>query len=113
MPTSMVLFRYQQLSISFITSELQFDSAEHAVSFLHDNGAAFFVSKSTPPSTSSSSTSGGLAKSPHLTKRVDSLSLEEKKVSDEKKILDCRLAYPPLVECLATKHARVGIKGSI
>jgi len=102
---------YQQLPIPFITSELQFESAEQTVSFLHDNAASFWNSKpgnnTPPPST------GPLAQTPRLVQRVGTLSLEETHIPDEAKVLDCRVAHPSLVECLRTKHARVGIKGSI
>ena len=38
------------------------------------------------------------------------MSLED---ADEDKILDCKLAHAPLAEALATKHARVRIKGGV
>ncbi|KAF8310071.1 hypothetical protein DL93DRAFT_2230490 [Clavulina sp. PMI_390] len=108
---------YQQVKLSQIASELQFDPPEAAVQFLEANDAAFFVSK--PGSTTSSSsvkpgssTTNGASNTPHLSSRVSSLSINDEGPL-EGKILDCKLAHPPLVDCLATKHARVGIKGSI
>ena len=90
--------------------------------FLYANNAGFFLKPTTkskngtPPDPNPSEAAGGDARggSSSLLDRLGKLSTDmEVEVDDDDKILDCRAAQPPLVECLATKHSRVGIKGRI
>ncbi|KAF9511380.1 hypothetical protein BS47DRAFT_1184399 [Hydnum rufescens UP504] len=114
---------YHRLPISFITSELAFESSSAAVQFLYANDAGFFLKPTTsskndtPPDPNPSQAAGGDTRgngSSSLLNRLGKLTTDaEVEADDDDKILDCRPAHPPLVECLANKHSRVGIKGQI
>jgi hypothetical protein len=109
------------LPVSFIATELAFDTSSAAVQFLYANNAGFFLKPNTkskngtpsdPSETAGGDTLGGGSSS--LLNRLGKLSTDmEVEVDDDDKILDCRAAQPSLVECLTTKHSRVGIKGRI
>ena len=87
MRLSPIRSRYKQLPISFITTELAFDTASSTVQFLHQVNASHFLT-----STMLQGPTGP---------------------PDEHKVLDCKPAHAPLAEWMATKYAKVGIKGRI
>lgn len=78
------------LPLSFIATELAFDSPTELHEFLITQEAAFYVTQRAAPYTASSN------------ENVDAA-----------KVLDCRAAQKPIIEALETKYRRVGMKGSI
>ncbi|KAM0786409.1 hypothetical protein ACM66B_001875 [Microbotryomycetes sp. NB124-2] len=74
---------YQQLPMSLVVSQLAFDSASDAISFLSSHNAANFRPETTPST-----------------------------VKDQDKVLDCKAAHPALSAALSTM-AKVDLKGQI
>jgi hypothetical protein len=79
---------YMSLPLSFIATELGFESATEAHELLDSHGAAIYTAQTRDPASK--------APIPH-----------------QDRILDCKAANKPLTEAKTAKFARVGIKGAI